>query len=87
MHTRKRNSSQYTRRIVAFTEKKLRNTRDFAGTFRWHFYAGTRQHELARYAGRNPDSSLPGKTSMCLAPTERDLKNLDNYRFWGKTKM
>ena len=22
---------------------------------------------------------------MCLAPTERDLKNLDNYRFWGKT--
>ena len=51
---------------------------------------GTREFLLALsllahfWLARNPDLSLPSETSMCLAPTERDLKNLDNYML-GKT--
>ena len=46
---------------------------------------GTREFLLALsllahfWLARNPDLSLPSETSMCLAPTERDLKNPDNY--------
>ena len=52
---------------------------------------GTRQHELPRPAGGNPDSCLPAKHSierkqrseiekqLCPAPTERDLENPDDH--------